>query len=155
MNREVIEWDALEFEPHEKTSDWYWILGILVVFGTLIAIVFGNILFALLVIMSGFLIGLYASKHPDTLECYIDRRGVHVNSTSYLYKDIDSFWIDESRLNKTKLLLTLKNRFAIQVAIPLNEELDLDYLHEYLSNYAHEQEQAESIAEQIIEWLKL
>ena len=155
MNREIIEWDTLEFEPHDKSGDWYWILGILVVFGALMAIVFGNILFALIIIMSGFLIGLYASKHPDTLECYVDRRGVHVNSTSYLFKDIDTFWIDESRVNRTKLLLTMKNRFAIQVAIPINEDVDLDYLHEYLRSYAREEEQGESIAEQLIEWLKL
>ncbi len=155
MNNETIEWRALEFEPHDKSSDWYWILGIAVVVGALISIVFGNVLFALLIVVGGFIVGVYASKHPDLLECVVDRRGVHVDNISYLYRDIDTFWIDESRREKVKLLMTLKNRLALQVAIPLSEELDLDHLHEYLSAYIHEEEQAESIAEQIMEWLKI
>ena len=154
MNREIIEWTALEFEPHEKGSDWYWILGIVVVIGALIAIVFGNTLFAILIILSGFIIGVYASKHPDTLHCVVDRRGVHVNNESHLFKDIDSFWIDESRENKTKLLITMKNKLSIQVAIPL-ENVDIDDLHEYFSSYAHEEEQNETLTEQIMEWLKI
>jgi hypothetical protein len=154
MNREVIEWRSLEYEPHEKGSDWYWILGIVVVIGALIAIVFANTLFSLLIVLSGFIIGLYASKHPDTLYCAVDRRGIHVNRESYLFKDIDSFWIDESRPDKTKLLMTMKNKFAIQVAIPL-EGVDIDDLHDYLSAYIHEEEQNETISEQIMEWLKI
>ena len=154
MNREIIEWRALEFEPHEKTGDWYWLLGIVSVIGALIAIVFGNTLFAILIIIGGFIIGVYASKHPDTLDCAIDRRGIHINNFSYLFKDIDSFWIDESREDKSKILLTLKNKLSLQVTIPV-ENVDLDELHEYLSAYVHEEEQNESLTEQVIEWLKI
>ena len=154
MDKSTIEWHALEFEPHEKSNDWFWILGIVAVVGALIAIVLGNTLFAILIIIGGFIVGVYATKHPDTLRCVVDRRGVHVSGHSYLYKDIDTFWIDESREHKTKLLMTLKNRLALQVAIPL-ENVDIDELHEYLSAYVHEEEQAESVVEQIMEWLKI
>ena len=154
MNREIIEWETLEFEPHEKTNDWYWILGIVAVVGAIIAIVFGNTLFGILIILSGFVIGIYASKHPDTLHCVVDRRAIYVNNVTYLHKDIDTFWIDETREHKTKLLLTLKNRFSFQVAIPI-ANVDIDELHEFISAYVHEEEQNESLTEQVMDFLKI
>ena len=154
MNRDVIEWQVLEFEPHDKGSDWYWILGIVVVIGALIAIVFSNTLFSILIVLSGFILGVYASKHPDMLFCKVDRRGIHVNREEHLHKDIDSFWIDESREDRPRLLLTMKNRFSVQVSIPLGD-VDIDDLHEYLSSYIHEEEQNETLTEQIMEWLKI
>ena len=151
---DVIEWTALEFEPHEKSSDWYWIFGIVVVIGAIIAIVVGNTLFAILIILSGVVIGVYSTKHPDTLHCAIDRRGVHVNNSSHLFKDMDSFWIDETHEHHPKLLITLKNKLSMHISIPLGD-VDLDEVGEFVGAYVNEEEQNESLTEQLTGWLKI
>lgn len=149
MDDEVIRWEAPEFYYREKSTDWYWILGIVVVFGILVAIVANNVIFAILIGIGGFVFGIFASKHPDTLHCELTHRGIRVNDTAYPYTSIHSFWVSESHEERPRLLLTLKNRLAMQVIIPIT--IHPDIIREHLLEYVHEMEQQEPFTEKLME----
>ena len=154
IHEETVLWHAPEFTYHEKSADWYWVLGIVVVIGALIAVVVGNILFAILIVIGGFAIGMYASKHPDMLTCELTRKGVHVNDKRYPFSSIKSFWVDDERDGKHKLLITLKRHLAMHVIIPV-EGINPNVIRNYLLDHIDEEEQHESITEYVIEFFKL
>jgi len=150
---ESIHWKALEFEYKEKSTDWYWTLGIVAVAGTLIAIILGNILFAVFIIIATFTVVLYASKHPKNINFEMSMRGIQAGHILYQFSTLESFWIEEGREGSLKLLLTSKNTFALQIIIPL-ANAPTDDLREYLNRYLPEVEQHESFTEHVIELVR-
>jgi hypothetical protein len=154
MPEDHIEWTALEFTEHERSSDWYWILGIITVIGALLSILLGNFLFGIFILIGGIVIGIFASKRPDTLYCAIDGRGIYVNEEMYPYKSIESFWVSDRDPENPKLLLKLDRVFSFHVIIPLGDEVDPDIIADTLGEFIEEEEQDEGPAERIMEWLK-
>ena len=47
-----INWKTIEHNHQEKSSDWYWILGIIAIATAVLSIYFGNILFAIVILLS-------------------------------------------------------------------------------------------------------
>ena len=52
---EHLSWQAHEYHHTEKTSDWYWIVGIVTVSLALICIIYNNIILGILILVSSFL----------------------------------------------------------------------------------------------------
>jgi len=50
----LIEWDAHEYEHRERSPDWFWAVGIISVSVAVAAVIFGNIIFGILVIIAAF-----------------------------------------------------------------------------------------------------
>jgi hypothetical protein len=151
MDPESIQWNASEFVYHEKSPDWYWILGILTVFGALISVVLRNVLFAILIIVAALIVALYASKRPSVGYFEINRRGVLVNKKLHPYSALESFWVDEVVGQTPKLLLTPKNTFSLQIVLPLHGDVDITNMRTLLSKNLEEVEQSESIVERVME----
>ena len=63
-NTVLIEWEGREYDHNPKSADWYWVLGIIAVAGTVASILFGNYLFAALVVIAASAFALHASKEP-------------------------------------------------------------------------------------------
>jgi len=150
---ESICWQALEFEYKEKHADWYWTLGIVAVAGTLTAIILGNVLFAVLIIIATFTIALYASKHPKLIDFEISKRGVRAGHILQPFSTLESFWIEERDDGSFKLLLTSNKTFALQIIIPLVNAPTQD-IREYLNHRLPEIEQHESFTERIMELVR-
>lgn len=148
-----IQWRTLEFEYKEKSADWYWTLGIVAVVGTLIAIILGNILFAVLIVIATFTVVLYASKHPDNVDFEINKRGIQAGNMLHPFGSLESFWIEEVREGSFKLLLTSKKTLSLQIIIPL-ANAPLDEVREYLIRNLPEVEQHESFTEHIVELVR-
>jgi len=90
-----IEWDAHEYEHKERTSDWYWAVGIVGVSGAVASIIFGNLIFGFLLLLCVFSLSLYINRPPDTTKVVINEVGVLRGDTFYPYSTLHSFWIDE------------------------------------------------------------
>lgn len=152
MERESIKWRAPEFEHREKSADWYWILGIVTIVGALIAVIFSNILFAMFIIISGFIMGVYGSKNPDIIECEIDKRGIRINDNLYTFVSLHSFWIDETHKHHPVLLFTSKSTLSLQMSVLLPEEI-ADPVQDFLLSHMHEELQQESFTDRIMKWI--
>lgn len=148
---EPIRWTAHEYEPRNRGNDWYWALGIIAVAGAATAVIFGNILFAIVIIIGAFVLILHARKEPEVHEFEINKNGITIGDRLYPYRTLDSFWIpDEGR---PRIIIHSKRLLMPQIVIPLAEGISEDDVHAALSQYLDEEEHEESFAEHLAEWL--
>jgi hypothetical protein len=131
-----IAWQVYEFEHNEKTSDWFWIVGIIGVTLAVVAIIFDNTLFAGLIVMATVSIIVFGNKEPHLLDCEINKKGIRVHKTFYPYSNLEAFNVTEGYspkllLKSSKLLMPLisipiGNIHPDEISPILNEVLKLD-----------------------------
>jgi len=129
--REVI-WEAPEHHHTEKGSDWYWALGIITIAGAITTIIFGNVLFGIVILLAGIVMALISSKHPRIITYAVSTRGVRVGTTFYPYSALKCFYINEEHHRHIQLLMHAKSIFAPLIVIPVPDDAleDIEYLIE-------------------------
>lgn len=152
----TIFWQAHEYFHQDKTTDWYWGLGIISITCATLAIIFGNILFALVIVLAAFAAGLQAHRTPRLVDFELTPRGVVIDRVLYPYVTLDSFWITDNHVYQAtpKILLKSKKFFMPFLHVPV-EDVDIDDVRNYLLQHIPEVEHHESILEQILERLGL
>jgi hypothetical protein len=152
-HRKPLSWKAPEYSHAEKTPDWYWALGLIAVAGAVAALLFNNVLFAVLILFGAFALALLASRHPTDVSFALTQRGIRVNDTLYPYQSLDSFNVDELTPEHTpKLIVEAKNFFTPTLVIPLIG-VDADRVHDYLLDFLPEEEHQEPVSHRMMEWL--
>ncbi|OHA93121.1 MAG: hypothetical protein A3H52_02080 [Candidatus Zambryskibacteria bacterium RIFCSPLOWO2_02_FULL_39_26] len=146
-----LSWQASEYLYKEKTADWYWIVGIITVSVALIAIILNNVIFAILIIVSSFTLSLFASKKPAIIDIEISNHGVTVGKTHYVYKDLDSFWV-ETRENYPKILIKSKKVLMPYIIIFI-ENFSSEEVRDELLKYLPEEEHIEPFLEKLLLYL--
>jgi len=148
----TIEWSAHEHEHKPKSPDWFWALGIIAVSGALSAIIFGNPLFALLLIVGAFVLAIHAAKPPEEITFQISDRGVRIGSALYPYRTLESFFVEHDEDGrKPKLLLKSRKMFVPYLIIPL-EGVSPAEVEERLSEILEEEEMAEPLSQKVLEF---
>ncbi|MFA6257564.1 MAG: hypothetical protein WC671_00955 [Candidatus Paceibacterota bacterium] len=154
---EKLVWSALEYEEKDRTSDWFWALGVIVVTSSIAAIIFENYFFAALIILSGILLGFFAIKKPDTITYQLNRKGLIIRSRLYPYENIKSFWIQldthPEAVLKPILFIHSERAFMPILSIPINETIAEDIHSIMLSKNIAEVEMKEHASEKIMEAL--
>jgi hypothetical protein len=148
---EPLSWQAPQHLYKEKTSDWYWIVGIVTLSIALIAIILNNVIFAILIIVSAFTLSLYASKKPEVVTVKIDGKGIVVGETRYPYENLDSFWV-ETREMYPKVLFKSK-KLLMPFIVVLIEDVEPEEIRETLLRYLPEEEHIEPLLEKILMYL--
>lgn len=134
----ALSWEAPEYIYRKKNPDWYWILGIVSIALVVIAFLLNNILFAIFVILSGFVIALYGSRKPEILRFHADHRGIQMKRLFYPYQTLNAFWVDETNEEETLLLLIPKKKTSPDIIMPLGD-LEPDRLRDFLERYLPEE----------------
>lgn len=145
---EKLSWTTTEYLHTEKTSDWYWIVGIITISIAVISIILNNVIFAILIIISSFTLSLFASKRPEKIGVEINDLGVTFGKTRYRYNDLESFWIETREVNDRVLIKTtaiLKPFIVIFI-----EDVDPEKIREMLSEHLHEEEHSEPLLEKLL-----
>lgn len=152
---------ALRFVTHEyhhtdKTADWFWTLGIIALSIAVAAIIFGNVIFAMVVLLGAFVMGMYAARHPDDIEIEISAKGIRAGDTLFPYRTLESFWIDDEDpkddipprllVKSTKLIMPL-------LVFHLTFEVDPEDIRDILSVYLKETHLEEPLAHKMLESL--
>lgn len=146
-----MKWITLEYHHPERSSDWFWAVGLITVLGTLAALYFNNILFAILIILSGTILFIFALRHPDEIEVELSEKGVRIEKTLYPYLSLESFWIDED-ITPPRLLLKPKSLFAPLVAVMI-EDVDNDDIEQFLLKQLPMDELEEPFLQRLAEYL--
>lgn len=146
-----FSWDTLEYEHREKSTDWYWALGILIVIGAVIAFITKNFLFGVLLLIGGFLIGLFAGKKNQPISIEISLRGILINNDLIGFNKVSSFWIYRNPFGVRKLILKTSRNFAPIISIPIPDDIRATELREFLLGIVPEIEMQESIIDLIME----
>jgi hypothetical protein len=149
----TISWQAHEYFHQEKSNDWYWGLGIIAVTAAVLAIVFGNTLFALVIVLFAFIAGMQAHREPKLINFELTNRGVIINHILYPYSTLESFWIAEQHLNKPdpKVLIKSKRPMMSFIHLPV-ENVDIEEVRDFLLIYLKEEELEEPLLEKVLEY---
>ncbi|MEI6316473.1 MAG: hypothetical protein WCO65_01960 [bacterium] len=145
-----ISWQIEEYSHREKTPDWYWALGIVAITGAIIAIMHHDVLFGIIIILGGFIMGYYAAREPDIIDVSINQDGITFNNHLFLFEKIKGFAVEEHTMGN-KLLIETSRAVAPLISIPLPETLDTEGLHELLKTKIKEKDLHEPTAHRIIE----
>lgn len=153
----ALTWSALEYEDKERSRDWFWALGVIVVTGSIASIIFENYFFASLLILGGLMLGFFAVKKPDLLEYELSEDGLRTHRRLYVYENIKAFWVqaDFSPAAPVKPMLFIHSERAflpvISVPIPLDLAEDIHAI--FSSKNIAEVEMREHPSEKIMEAL--
>lgn len=154
---EKLEWSALEYEEKERSKDWFWALGVIVVTSSVAAIIFANYFFAALLLLSGVLLGFFAIKKPDLVFYELNTKGLKIRNQLYLYENIKSFWvqIDTTGENKLNPMFFIKSERAFMpvISIPIEKELAYSIRSIMISKGVKEEEMKEHPSLKIMESL--
>lgn len=154
---EKITWSALEYEEKERSNDWFWALGVIVVTSSIASIIFENYFFAALLVLAGVLLGFFAVKKPRLITYELNKKGLRIEKSLYPYENIKSFWVQlgvkgETNL-KPMLFMHTERAFMPIISIPIEEHL-APQIHSFLlAKNITEEEMKEHISDKIMEIL--
>lgn len=139
--RVLDQWTFPEFIKHERGPGWYAAAGLIGIALFIYAIVSGNFLFALIILLIAIIIFNHNRSEPMMIPFQIYQSGVQVGDKFYLYRDIDSFAIVYEPPAVKRLYITLKAAtLRREISIPLNNKNPLkvrstllDFLEEDLT----------------------
>ncbi|HEY1037633.1 MAG TPA: hypothetical protein VGE62_03550 [Candidatus Paceibacterota bacterium] len=146
-------WETHEYFFQEKTSDWYWAVGIIAVSIAILSVIFGDALFALLIIVAAFALSLFASRRPEIVRFEVSKKGVMIDRTLYPYATLDSFWVEDNRHVNGHSKLIIKSRKAMVplIAIPL-DGTDPDDVRDFLLENLLEDHHPEPLGQKVLEY---
>jgi hypothetical protein len=146
-----VEWDAHEYEHKQRSPDWFWAMGIIAVSAAVAAIIFGNIIFAILIIVAVFSLSLYINRPPETIHVIIDEKGITRGAVRYPYDTIHSFWVDEDHPHR-KIILRSHKLLMPLIIVPIADS-DAEKLRRILSHYITEEFHTLPLTEKVLEFL--
>lgn len=154
MAKGPIVWEAMEYEHRDKTPDWYWAVGIIGVSAALISIILGNIIFAIVILVSIFALVVAARREPKLVRFELNTIGVKIDDSFTAYNDLKSFWVENNVHHDSKSILYFKSRrmTAPLLVIPI-EEVDPEQVRIFLLELLIEEEHSESIVHRFMEYL--
>lgn len=150
----TLRWSAHEHEHVPRDSNWYWALGILSVCVALISILFGNVLFAILILVAATTLGILATTPPPLIEFELSDRGIRVGGTMHRYEEVISFWVEDHDADPPILLVDTIKWMSPNLVIPL-EHVDHRLVRAYLTERVEEVPMKEPIAHKILEFFGL
>ena len=116
----TLSWRAEEHQHIVRGSDWYWALGIVAASCALTAILFGNVLFAIVIVVAAATFGIIASQPPRVSDFALTKDGLSIDDEFYPYTDMRAFWIEDT--DEPLLLIDTPRFMTPDLAVPLNSE---------------------------------
>ena len=150
----IAEWDGREYEHNPKTADWYWALGIVAVASSIASVLFGNYLFALLIIIATSAIALHAAKLPPLHHFRLVETGIIVGNDHHPFSTMESFTVLEDIEGKYPPILSIKimSWHSPHLLIPL-EGVDVDMVYAYFLHHVDEREHHHTFPDLVAAWL--
>lgn len=152
-NNLIFEWDTPEYHHYQRTNDWYWIVSLIAGAAAIIAMLFGDTLFAVIIAIATFIMIVYAKRPPDIITVSVNTKGIRIKNNFYPFVNINSFCVKE-HFHGHVLLLDIDKMFAPIVTVMVDEtEVDLHSLHQYLEAFIPEVDQPVPLVEIISDYL--
>ena len=148
---EKLEWSALEYEEKEKSSDWFWALGVIIVAGSVTSIIFADYFFAAVLLLGGTLLGFFTIKKPEVVSYELNDKGLKIKTRLYPYEKIKSFYVEKEK----KLLLFIRTErfFMPVISMPIELYLADDIRKKMLKKEVLEEKMDEHPYEKFMEHL--
>lgn len=135
-NVAIFSWKSLEHNVTKKSNDWFWGMGISAICICTAIIIWGNLLFAVFILISFAILFIFNTKAPRIIEHYITEKGIIIDNEMFKWKELKEFWIDDSgelTINTTKWLHP-------RMHLELNNKVDIEEIRAFLLTYLKEEE---------------
>jgi hypothetical protein len=152
----LYTWEGKEYAFEGHGPDWYCALGIITVAAMLTAILFSNILLALVILAGGVTVGLQTAKHRTTHRFSIFENGIQIDDHFYFYENMRDFGILEYVDPALPPALSIKTNhiFAPHLLIPIHD-YDPEEIYYYISNHLPEGNHESTLLDHIAAFLRL
>ncbi|MCA9355553.1 hypothetical protein KC865_03325 [Candidatus Kaiserbacteria bacterium] len=145
-----VTWEAPGHHHVEKGNDWFFALAIIIIAFVVVAILFDNTLFALLIGLAGGALAVSAAKRPSIIPYAVTVRGVKVDDRLYSFGTLDSYKIDEEDPRGPQLLLKSSRKIMPLIILPIPTD-HIDDIESILKEKLVEEELEESLFVKILE----
>lgn len=145
-----VTWEAPEHHHVEKGNDWFFALTIIIIAFVVVAILFNNTLFALLIGLSGGALAVSAAKRPSIISYAVTVRGVKIDDQLYPFSSLASYAIDEEDLRGPQLLIKSARKIMPLIVIPIPID-HVDDIESILKEKLEEEELEESFFIKVLE----
>ncbi len=146
-----LSWSAPEYEHKEQTLDWFWALGVVVVAGSITSVIFKNYFFAIVLILGGILMAIFAIKKPETVNYEINEKGLKIRDRLYPYEAIKSFWVRQGE--QPHLFIQSQRLFMPIIQVPVGTYLGQEVREIMLAHGVLEEEMKEHATEKVMDFL--
>jgi hypothetical protein len=146
-----LRWSTYEHEHIERGGDWFWALGIVAISVALTSILFGNVLFAILIVVAAFTVGIIARTPPELMEFELSDRGIRAGDTLHRYDEIISFWVEDGDGREPLLLVDTTKFMSPNLIIPI-EGVDPTLVRAFLQERVEEVPIKEPVSHKILEF---
>jgi hypothetical protein len=147
-----IEWTAHAYEHKVRSQDWYWAVGIITLSVALAALIFGDIIFGILIIIAAFALTLFINRPPEEVRVVINERGISRDHILYPYESLKAFWINDEH-SHPKILLHSQKWFLPLIIVPLGHDVDVEKVENKLLEFLPRHFYKVPWAEEMIEYL--
>jgi hypothetical protein len=146
-----IEWDGHEYEHKERSQDWFWAVGVVAVALAIVAIIFSDVIFAILILLSAFSLSLFINRPPETVHVVLNEKGITIGKVQYQFSTLHSFWIDEEHPHQ-KILLRSQKLLMPLITVPIGTG-DIDRIQKTLVRFIPEEFHRTPVVEKLLEYL--
>ena len=152
----VFEWTVKEYEQHEHNRNWYIFMGIIGVALVAYALISGNYLFALVIVLFGIILFMHDMVEPMNVPIVITETGIVVGKKYYRFSEIKSFWIIYDPPTVKNLYLGLDSFLNHRIQIPLLDN-DPRPVRDHLEQFVEEdlEKEEEPLSDRISRLFKL
>ena len=89
----VFEWTVKEYEQHDRERRWYILMGVIGVLLVGYALISGNYLFALIIVLFGIILFMHDMVEPMEVPVVITETGIVIGKKYYRFSELASFWM--------------------------------------------------------------
>ena len=149
----IAEWEGYEYEHSPKSADWYWALGIVAIAGIISALLFSNILLAVLIGIAVITIALHTTKHPPLHRFLLTEKGLMIGDDFHPFERMLSFSVLEDIAGEFPPTLSIKTEswHSPHLMIPLNG-VDADRVYAHLLERVKEGEHVHTVSDLVAAW---
>lgn len=147
----AVTWEAHEHRHIEKTSDWFWAVGIIAISGCVASIIFGNVLFGIVILLGGATSILFAHRQPKVLTYEVSVRGIRIQDRLYPFASLEAFTLDEDAPEGPQLIVKSKHLFMPLIILPVPPEY-IDEIDELMGAKLEEAHLEEPLSHRLLEF---
>lgn len=147
-----LEWEAPEHEHKERSSDWFWVTGIITLAIIFVSIIVGNIIFGILVLVSAISLTIFINKKPENLKLAVTEGGVEREGIFYPFETLESFWIDLEHPHN-KIIIKSKKMLMPLIIVPLAEGANVEEIRNVMMKNIQEEYHSLPLLEKLLEYL--
>lgn len=149
--KQTLAWEAVEHAYYEKTSDWFWIVGVVGGTITILGLIFSNVIIALLAAIATATIIIHAREFPAIVKVELLGNGVRVGNRIYPYPAIANFSLNEEH-DPPVLILDVKAFLEPSLRIFI-EDHSVEEVRDFLLDHLDEKYFQHSLLDSLIHYL--